>query len=803
MILWGLFILFPVMLFAQSDSERIFGQVVNQQNQPIPTVTIQLENGAITVSNAKGTFSFSQVLHFPVQLQLSAAGYQEQYIQLDSIDWNTKNGFLLHLEEGAQLDEVVVLGRKKTSYRTNNAELGGKLTGKLKDLPQSVSLITRGLIEDKQAFTITEMAHDMAGVNLASSYDDFTIRGFKSGYETGYRLVNGLRSGYGYGTSYFRVPLTVNLESIEVLKGPGASLFGDITPGGTINMVTKKPLDDFKGRVAFSSGSFQTLRTTVDVGGPLNEDKTILYRFNFGYENSQTFRDVNQRKTLIFAPSFTFKPAEGTQVNVDFIMDNFDGYLDRGMGISRNDFYALPRSFTLSQPSDFFKVQDYSLSVNLEQKLAEGLMLHANYMKFIYQEQLNEHRTLNSFANAPTNTIMNMRFLARDVKEYTDNAVTYLTYNLEGSKIRHHFVFGVDYSSYMGDSKNQQWEARSALVNGTAVPLTFDLEHPTYSLHNVGNYIRLPQASFPFLSPYHAVGVYAQDQMNIGDRLNLVLGLRQEFYNSKTTAPNEIVTAKQQAILPRLGLMYHLTNQINYFASYSQGYVPLAANFVAKPELYGSDKPFKSEQSFQIESGFKTEFFKKKLQVDLSFFHIQRDNMLITTGALTDAGNPIYRQSGSVTSQGVELEIHGNITPDLQIMANYSYDKTKVKSSSIASEVGLPLGNAPKNMAGAWLKYVIPASTLKGLGFGAGFNYVDERRMDNAIGTDSAGNKLWGYWPSYTTVNAATYYHIGNFDMALNVNNVFDRYYFIGGFDYTRAFPGAPRTIMGSIGYSF
>lgn len=130
-------------------------------------------------------------------------------------------------------------GRRNNSYLTNGVELGGKFAGKLKDLPQSVSVVSKEFMEDKQAFLITDMVHDLAGVNQASAYDDFTIRGFKSGYENGLRLVNGLRSSYGYGTSYFRPPLTINLESIEVLKGPGASLFGDITPGGTINMVTK------------------------------------------------------------------------------------------------------------------------------------------------------------------------------------------------------------------------------------------------------------------------------------------------------------------------------------------------------------------------------------------------------------------------------------------------------------------------------------------------------------------------------------------------------------------------------------
>ncbi|MNI44957.1 Ferrichrome-iron receptor precursor [compost metagenome] len=189
--------------------------------------------------------------------------------------------------------------------------------------------------------------------------------------------------------------------------------------------------------------------------------------------------------------------------------------------------------------------------------------------------------------------------------------------------------------------------------------------------------------------------------------------------------------------------------------------------------------------------------------MDLSLFQIERRNMLIATGTINDSGLPEYRQSGKALSRGVELDVRGQLTKEFQVMGNYTFNHTEVKASSVASEVGQALPGAPKNMASAWLKYVFSNTSLKGLGFGTGVYYVDSKRMDNNIGKDSEGNALWGQWPSYTTVNAAAYYHIGAMKMALNLNNVFDKYYFLGGFDYTRAFAGAPRNIMVSIGYSF
>lgn len=799
----SIMLLLPFALSAQ-ETHPIFGKILNQEGKIISNATVFINHGNSIITSKDGKFQFETLFQYPAQLTVNAKGYSSSDITLDSLSYDDKNGIIIRLaEHQTNLQEVLITARRNNSYLTNNLELGGKFSGNLKDLPQSVSIVSSEFMEDKQAYTTREVAQDLAGVTTASSYDDLIIRGFKSGYETGIRLVNGLRSGYSYGNSYYRSPLTINLESVSVLKGPGASLFGDVTPGGTINMVTKKPLDKQKGSINFSVGSFQTIRTNIDLTGPLDKEKKILYRLNSGYEDSKTFRNVNQQKNFMIAPSFTFKPFDGTQVDIDLVYDQFHGYLDRGMGLRNNDFYALDRSFTLSQPSDFYNTKTLSFSARLSQRLTHNLSLNASYMKSIYQEDVNEHRTLNSYADAPKNTIMNMRFFDRHGKDYTDNSVVYLKWDLTGHKIENHIVAGVDYAQYEGDSNNQQREARQQKIDGKIVPLTFDLNNPTYTTHDLSNYVWLPQGNYPFLSPYKTTGIYVQDQISFADRLKLIVGLRHEHYYSETVSGKDRFSATQNAWLPRIGLTYQINDQINYFASYSQGFAPVSANFIQNYQDYGAEKPFTAEHSFQVETGLKTGFFKNQLQMDLSLFQIERQNMLIATGEISTTGFPVYRQSGEAVSKGVELDIRGQLTKEFQIMGNYTYNYTEVKSSSITSELGQALPGAPKNMASMWLKYVFSTSALKGLGFGAGIYYVDTRRMDNSIGKDSNGTALWGEWSSYTTVNAAVYYHIGKMKMAVNVNNIFDKYYFLGGFDYTRAFPGAPRNVTVSVGYSF
>ncbi|RZK45513.1 MAG: TonB-dependent siderophore receptor, partial [Hymenobacter sp.] len=122
-----------------------------------------------------------------------------------------------------------------------------------------------------------------------------------------------------------QAPLTVNLERVEVLKGPGAALFSDINPGGTINLVTKKPLDVSRQAVEFSVGSFNTSRLTADLTGPLNEQKNVLYRLNAGYEKSNTFRDVNDTRSLLVAPTMTFLVSEKTTLNAELVYTQIDG----------------------------------------------------------------------------------------------------------------------------------------------------------------------------------------------------------------------------------------------------------------------------------------------------------------------------------------------------------------------------------------------------------------------------------------------------------------------------------------------
>jgi iron complex outermembrane receptor protein len=792
---------------AQLPTGHLDGHVNGPGGHGLEGVSVLEATGRFSaLSGSDGHFSLALPLG-EYTLVTRSLGHQEQRrtVVLSAETPSLSVDFTLQPSANS-LQEVEVLGRKETTYKSDYSFVGTKTATHPIDVPQSISTVTKELMEDRQALRLPEVVKNVAGVTQYSHYDDLTIRGFRNGYESGFRLLNGLRSGFSYGNSFTQAPLTVNLERVEILKGPGAALYGDINPGGTVNMVTKKPLDVARQALTFSTGSFNTMRATADLTGPLNEQKNVLYRFNAGFEKSNTFRAVNDTRSLMVAPTVTFRPTDKTTINAELVYTHIDGYLDRGLPIRGGDLYALPRSFTLSQPSDYFRTSTYYLNASLNHKFTDWLSFNASYLDFTYHEDLSEHRTLNTYADAPANTVMNLRYFDRRAEEYTKNLASYFVLNVATGPVTHKVVAGVDYIRYNTDPQSTMFEARQKLVNGVTSPLTFDLKNPVYEIQDPTKYLRrpLPQFFVDYInSVYHTTGLYVQDQLAVTSRLGLLLGARYELFADERDYGDGSQNIRQRQLLPRAGLTYALRDNLNYFASYSAGFRPLKPEYIRFPERYGRRTAFDPETSYQLETGLKGEFFNKGLLGTVAVYQIVKRNQLVNTGSLTPDGAPVYRQNGQARSRGAELELVGNVLPNLSLNANYAFNHSEVLEADLAVENGQPLANAPKHSAGLWTKYTFVTPALRGLGVAVGGNYVGRRRTENQVQNTSTGELYWAHWPSYTTLDAALFYTTGRFNFHVNMNNLLDEYYFVGGYDFFRASPGAPRNYMATIGYTF
>lgn len=782
--LFSCFILFSQQAIAQT----LRGVLTDDKSVPLPGVTIKLvEKNVVSVTDGNGAFQFLNTGYGTYHFIISAIGFQTKEVAFAFTD-DTATFSAKLTEEAYMLQDVEITGRKERSYKNTKSFTGTRTETDLKDVPQSISYVTKEVIEDQQAFRVGDIIKNVSGASTYSYYsDDITLRGFR----TGSSLINGLKRIIGEG---WKQPILANIERVDVIKGPASALFANTDPGGTVNMVTKKPLDENRRSINFGSGSFNTYRISGDFTGPLNESKTLLYRLNLAYQNAESFRVLQGSEDIMIAPSFSFIPDDKTQINFDFVYARSNGRLDRGQPIfgatAGTNLNSTPISFAIGKKNDYLRETNIYFTTSVQRKITNHINFNASYMKFMAVEDLLEHRTANRYAVLPDGTTdptkMEMRTIVRQGKNYSDNITLYFVSDFKTGPLEHKLLTGYDYLQNTTPAGNSSYGA-SGYIDGLPNVPFFDLVNPDYSLTDMSGYVNVSSQNPQ--TKYFVNGVYVQDQVKWG-KLQALLALRQEHYvdveNYKTSQSRDI---KQKALIPRLGLVYSATEQVNVYGTYTEGYQPQGSGIIGTPQTYGG--PFDPLISSMYEVGAKSEFFNKKLSVNVALYNIEQNNILINAN---NPDNPdLLRQVGQQRSKGVELDAYGMLLPNLSISANFAYSEATITKSNNAAEVGSLLPNAPKIQTGFWGKYTFTIPELKGIGIGAGVNYSGERTTQSAI------LKL----PEYTVANAALYYTIDKFRISVNMNNVFNKTYWAGGYDYNRLFPGAPRNFMFSMNYAF
>jgi len=714
--------------------------------------------------------------------------------------------------DAVRIQTVEITGRRERGYKNTRTFSATKTDADLMDVPQSINYVTKETLDDQAAFKTSDAVKNISGVNQSSyNNNDFVLRGF--------RASNTLINGQRISTRGWAQNLTPYVERIEVIKGPASALFANTDPGGTINTVTKKPLKELRNSVNFSTGSFKTNRILGDFTGPMNEKKTLLYRFNLAYQNTESFRILQDQTAFVVAPSFSFIPNEKTSVNFDFVYQNTDGRLDRGQPIfgatEGTDLYSVPISFAIGKKNDYQKELSIFTTVSLQHKFNDHISFNASYLRSMYDEDLLEHRTSNNFAvdvnGNQIPTLMGMQTIRRLRKNYIDNFTGYFTFDYQTGEFNHKTLVGYDHIQEIFPEGNSTYNASGFLsADGKSVISKFDPKHPEkymikdgipvpnvpyfnlanpdYSISEISNYINVSQDETP--SKYFLNGVYVQHQIS-WRRWKALIGLRQEFYTDvQGYTTNSEKNIQQKAFTPRLGIVFEPNDDISLYGTYNQGYQPQSAGTIGDPATFGG--PFDPLKSKMVEVGAKFELFQKMLSLTTSAYYIEQNNILIN--ALNSSNPDLLRQIGQQQAKGVELDINGRILPNLSLTAAFSYNIAKITESDSPEEVGSIMPNAPKSQGNIWAKYSFKNnSALKGIGFAAGANYATKRLTDVAI------LEL----PAYVVANAAVFYQIDHFRLALNLNNAFNKTYWVGGFNYARLFPGTPRNFMLSVGYSF
>lgn len=815
-------------VFAQQTTE-VRGLVTDENKQPLIGVDVVLEGTSIGVStNDKGFYELRNVPVGKQTIVFSYLGFQTLKIRTDVAP--NPSGTHTHLdvqlsEELTALQEVEVIGRKESSYKNTNSFIGTKTASALKEVPQSVGYVTKELILDQGATTVNEVVKNISGVNQNSSYNDFSIRGFRT---TGNRNSGNLLNGMRAQTSLWKQSSLANIERVEVIKGPASALFGNAAPGGVINRVTKKPLFENKNSITVGVGSWNTLKTYGDFTGPLNPKKTLLYRLNLGYEKTDSFRDLQGSESIIAAPSFSYIPNEKTHINVDFVYQNFNGKIDRGQSVPADgNVYSTPISRSLSAANDFLKENTLNTTIALTHKFSDHISLNAIYLNSSYSEDMLEHTQANlyykqignganAFRYADPNKVM---MTANQRKRYFANNSfnSYFNFNFNTGILKHKLLVGYDYfiseqkagsssisaQGYLSKDKtkvvNTYTTTANVLAGSVQTPTTnvpvFDLYDPIAgnAYKDISKYIWKQNTLNPYEEYSH--GIYVQEQIDISI-VKLLIGLRQEWFtetlNKETTKE---ISRQTSAFIPRVGLVVEASENINLYSTWVKGFQPQGANIQSDPDRYGG--PFDYMKSELYEVGLKTEWFNKRLSATLAIFKITQENSLEQS---PKAGKADWRVPVDEESNGFELDVAGQILPNFSVVANYAYTDArivKLKEEGAIKDLNVQRPSTPRHAANFWTKYIFENGSLKGLGAGIGVSYASERLGQVGRRATAAS------YPDYTLLNAVLYYKVKDVQLQLNVNNVLNRTYWISGYDNLRNFPGAPRNINASVTYRF
>ncbi|ADT70071.1 TonB-dependent siderophore receptor [Pseudoalteromonas sp. APC 3356] len=650
-----------------------------------------------------------------------------------------------------------------------------------KQMPQSIETLDNAVLDQKGITQLQDALDFSASIsrknNSGALWDSFSIRGL-SGNEnmpSGY-LINGFSGGRG-----FSGPRDVsNIEYIEVLKGPGSALYGRSEPGGTVNIVTKKPQFEQQGELKLSLGSDNFNRVEGDYTNGINDN--TAFRINGAWQDSDSYRDEVYTHKKVVTPSIYHQINASTSITYEFEYVDLAQLFDRGVVVLNDNFNTVPSSRYLGNPNDG-DTQVYSrghqVTLNHDINNEWSLVVGANYRS----------STLTGFSSdaelAPSRQSLfdDGRTLTRQ-QRYRDYEVddTSLKFELSGhfdtAGITHHLLIGAD--AYKYDLRTGLYRYRGG--NGT---YTVDIYQPNYN-------VARPEVGLLYENneQQDAYGIYVQDQMDLTDKIKLLVGLRFDSVDQDIleTKSGVLSSSSQSQVSPRVGLVYELNNAVTLYSSYSEGFLPLSGTDA-------NGDPFGFEYSDSFEVGAK--FSYQGITGTLALFDATKSNMLVADPVNVGFSAPI----GKANSKGVELDLSTYITDDTKFNLSYAYIDASTANDIINADWGVPikkgspLVNVPKNNLNLTLSHQT-ALLGKELELGASYQYTSERLGDAADLTFNL--------PSYQLVGIFGQVNLTErTKLNISVNNIFDEEYAQSSYNALWVYPGAPTQFKMSLAYQF
>ncbi len=476
--------------------------------------------------------------------------------------------------------ELEVTGSPDRGYRVPNTSLGTKTDTPLRDIPGTVQVIPRQLIEDQGARDVTEAVRNyglMPSTNSSKTFDLYTIRGFEGGGNT---LRNGLRDFVNRST--LGTDLS-NVERIEILKGPASVLYGQLEVGGIVNIVTKQPLNTPYYAVDFGVGSFGFYKPAIDLSGPLTSDKSLLYRLNADFENRDYFNDFTFSRRFQIAPVIAWRIGDNTTLTIEgqyYTRQTNSGRTLPAEGtVLPNPNGKILLSRYVGEPEDdLLDRTTYRIGYNFKHRFSENWSLQ-NAFNALFMRYNQNVASINGLRP-------NKRTATRTVQFYEgsvwNNYImdTNLVGKFNTGSIQHQLLLGFD----LYRNRNPVFANKSSSL----API--DLFNPVYG-SNRGSLITSTNTD----DTNDAFGIYAQDQISLADNLKLVLGGRFDWVETKSIVTNYITSSStttsqsDSAFTPRVGIVYQPIKPVSLYASYSRSFTQNVGTSFGRGDIF---RPF-------------------------------------------------------------------------------------------------------------------------------------------------------------------------------------------------------------------
>jgi iron complex outermembrane receptor protein len=779
------FILFLIASTAYAQKAKISGHIHNKNQQSLSGINVILLGTSLgSATDEEGKY---QILNIPpgeYTLQISGVAYQtvSQKITIEEA-----SELSLDFSLSARTEELseIIISDIQNRYKVDGLSSSLRLQTPLLETPQNIQVISRQLLGDQQIFDMLEgVSRNVSGVTRAEHWDNYAYILMRGSQVASFR--NGMNVQMPWG------PLAEDMsmvERIEFVKGPAGFMMGNGEPSGFYNIVTKKPTGLSKGEATLTLGSFDTYRSTLDLDGKLSKDGKLLYRLNLMGQLKGSHRDFEFNNRYSIAPVIRYQINDKTTLTAEYTLQYMQMSMIGSAYVFSKKYADLPVNFTTAEANlDPTDLKDQSLFVTLNHRINNDWQI-TGQLAYLNYSQIGSSMWPSWQGGLEDDGTLHRNVSIWDALGISKIGQFFINGNIKTGSIQHRILTGLDMShkDYFAD-----WNQSFALEGSEP----FNIYNPKYglvptsalqifdrskSIRNRG--VRYNQSN---------VGLYFQDELGFWDgKIRLTLAGR---YTSATDINPYSGNVKDDQFTPRVGLSVSLNKQTSVYALYDQAFLPVVGGDF-------SGNKFKPITGNNMELGLKKDVFNGQWNITVAAYQITKNNVLTADPQHIN----FSIQLGQTKTQGIELDLRGELSKGLNLNFNYAYTDSKVTKDSDASKIGTSVAGTTRHISNLWLTYKANNGILKGFGASLGYQWQVKRSAWYVF--DGTNQPLKDYFRLDGSLN----WQNDKFSVALNVNNLLNEYLYSGG-PYDLNFDGnteyywqteAKRNFRVSVGYKF